>query len=347
MNRWGTSIFLALAATPLMAAAQSNVTLYGRLDASVNYQRYSGTATRGSDSLTAVSSDTSFWGLRGSEDLGGGLRAYFKMESQFQIDTGAQGNPSVLFNREAYVGLGSSQYGQIQLGSQFAPAIWLSLKTDPFLRSNLGHNATLFQGPPNGYAIVYDNAIQYLTPTIGGFSGRVMASAGEGGLGPNWSASADYKGQSLYMGFVYDDYEFPGALVGRPGTNVDSHTFALAATYALPAVKLHAWAQWNKVSGLDKVKGYMLGMTVPVGRGEVRASVQLRDAGSADTTLFAAGYFHLLSKRTTLYGVVGKLNNEGPVAFGMLPSRAEGLARGFPAAGEDVAGIQLGIRHLF
>ncbi|MES2944835.1 MAG: porin, partial [Pseudomonadota bacterium] len=68
----------AVAAVPLSAHAQSTVTLYGRLNVGVQHLSYSATPTRASSSLTAITSDASLWGLRGTEDLGGGSRAYFK-----------------------------------------------------------------------------------------------------------------------------------------------------------------------------------------------------------------------------------------------------------------------------
>lgn len=348
MNRWTSASAIAvLSALPIAASAQSNVTLYGRLDASVNHQRYSGTPTRSSDDLTALSSDTSLWGLRGSEDLGDGLRAYFKLESGFQIDSGLQSGATAYWNRETYVGLGVSQYGQIQLGSQFAPAVWLSAKTDPFLRSNLGTHTSLMQGGARGYAVQFDNAVQYVSPDLNGFGARFFVAAREGGPGRQWSASGDYKRGPFYVGLAYDDNRIAGALIGQPGTVANSRTLSLGATYTFAPVKLHGWIQQNRISGQGNVNGYMLGVTVPLGLGEIRASLQRRDAGGPDTNLAAAGYFYFLSKRTTLYGVVAKLTNDETAQLGMWPARAEGQLRGFPGPGEDVTGLQVGVRHTF
>ncbi|MEK6293916.1 MAG: porin, partial [Paraburkholderia tropica] len=99
------------------AHAQSSVTLYGLIDAGVTYANNSG-----GHSLWKASSGTvngSRWGLRGSEDLGGGLKAIFTLESGFNIMNGAAGQSSRMFGRQAFVGLASNQFGAVTLGRQY------------------------------------------------------------------------------------------------------------------------------------------------------------------------------------------------------------------------------------
>src|ERR1700751_1206050 len=108
--RWSLSII------PLMslcgaAYAQSSVTLYGLIDEGVNF-----TNNAGSGSAVQVrSGDTSGsrWGVRGDEDLGGGLSAIFRLESGFNASNGQLGEGGRLFGRQAYVGLQSQQYGTL------------------------------------------------------------------------------------------------------------------------------------------------------------------------------------------------------------------------------------------
>jgi len=211
---------------PLIASAQqaaSSVTLYGLLDASVNFQKFSATATRAASSGRSLSSDTSRFGLRGSEDLGGGMRAYFKMESGFNIDTGTQSSPTAFWNRETLVGLSHPSWGSVQMGSQFTPSLWLTTKTDPFGRAGSGALFTLFQAGgaagPRGYAVQHNNAIQYLTPNLGGVVGRLLVATSEGvaPFGNPVSASVEYGAGRLFIGAAYDRLNTAGAAAGQPG----------------------------------------------------------------------------------------------------------------------------------
>nr|WP_015585977.1 porin [Comamonas sp. 7D-2]AGJ70625.1 BhbC [Comamonas sp. 7D-2] len=185
-----TSLMAACLLAPLTALAQSagpsssSVQLYGRLDAAVNSVRISGAGATPASQRSFLSSDTSRWGVRGTEDLGGGLQAFFKLESGFNVDTGVQANAAQYFNRETLVGLRDTNYGTLQLGSQFTPNIAMSLRVDPFQRSGMGAMLTLFQrgGPAGilGYPAMHNNAVQYISPSFNGIVGKAMYATNEG-----------------------------------------------------------------------------------------------------------------------------------------------------------------------
>ena len=138
-----TLLAMALSAAVAPAAfAQTNVTLYGIVDAGIEYARLSdggGNAFRVQPGIQSCNR----WGLRGTEDLGGGLKAIFTLEAGFNIDTGAFGNngavtnsPAVgalegqgAFGRRAFVGL-ESGFGQIYLGRDYTPGFWVALNSD-------------------------------------------------------------------------------------------------------------------------------------------------------------------------------------------------------------------------
>jgi general bacterial porin, GBP family len=110
------AIAAAVAATFASASyAQSSVTLYGIVDAGFTYT----TNINGNNSfaLTSGNVQTSRWGLRGAEDLGGGLKTIFTLESGFNVTNGQQNGS--LFNRQSFVGLTQAQYGTLTLGRQF------------------------------------------------------------------------------------------------------------------------------------------------------------------------------------------------------------------------------------
>lgn len=355
--------FLAFVAVlPGYAWSQSansgpTIELYGRLDASVNLHRYSATPARPGQNASFVSSDTSYWGVRGTEDLGGGSRAYFKLENGFNVDTGAMSNPTTLFNREAFVGLGHASYGSIQLGSQWSPSLLLTAKVDPFRRSNTGAILTLFQqggaAGPRGYPGQYNNSIQYLSPTVGGFFGRVLVATNEGAsqFGYPKSLSLEYTQGRLFAGVVYDRLNTAGSAVGRPTVAaVTNSTVSAGATYRFDLFKVHGYYLKNKIEGTTGMTGGMLGVSVPVGAGEIQATVQRRnvdDVANSDAQLVAVQYMHSLSKRTSLYVGVGHQKNDGNANFGIWPSRLDAASAGVPAAGANVNAYQMGIRHIF
>jgi predicted porin len=350
MKKTMLTLAAAAAAIPFSTHAQSSVTLYGRMNVGIEHLSYSATPTRASSSLTALTSDASLWGLRGSEDLGGGNRAYFKVESGFQVDTGVLSTATQLFSRESYVGLANPGLGSLQLGSQWAPGLWQSLRADPFQRFGPGGQAYLLQ-VQRGYTLRYDNAIQYLTPKLGGFSGRLYHALAEGqATGKANAASIDYENGPLYVGAYIEQSRVGAATVGLTGAAVSSRTTSLAAAYDFTSVKLHAQAQTNRVDGLANVNGYLLGVTVPVGAGQIRASYLRKDATNADASTLGVGYWYLLSKRTTLYANVARLSNKGAAAaYRMGPALPEQGALGAagPVAGQNATGVHIGMMHSF
>ncbi len=103
------------------AFAQSSVTLYGLVDTAIRYQTNAGANGKDVVGMTVGPETHSRWGLRGSEDLGGGLAAIFRLENGFEVNTGSLHQPNTLFSRQAYVGLKSDKYGELTFGNQYAP----------------------------------------------------------------------------------------------------------------------------------------------------------------------------------------------------------------------------------
>ncbi len=210
----------AAAALSLVSAsvmAQSTVTLYGLIDAAVTYttKQPAGSVTR----VDAGQLATSRWGMRGSEDLGGGQKAFFNLESTLINDTGASGlgfgggtagGTSVsLFDRAALVGM-SGGFGSVSLGRQNILGVDSIGLADPIGLSHPGSGnpnvafSALNQGAiynsfgtnGGGAALRQNNSIRYLTPVFGGaFGGALMYAAGEQ---PGSTAKSSYQGISGY-----------------------------------------------------------------------------------------------------------------------------------------------------
>jgi predicted porin len=160
--------------TPALAQQGSNVTIYGVLDLGYEYVNHVGTAD---DHASRVSQGkgTSYWGLRGREDLGGGLRAIFNLESGFAADTGVLGHGGRLFGRQSYVGL-EGGFGRISLGRQYTMKWWATRMGNTF--GTGAHGLTsLDEGISNPRQ---DNAILYLSPKIKGFQAGASYSFGRG-----------------------------------------------------------------------------------------------------------------------------------------------------------------------
>jgi predicted porin len=327
--------------------AQSNVTIYGLIDMSVNYAQFGSTATKPSQHIYTLTNDSSRLGFRGTEDLGGGMRAFFKLETGVALDTGVAGTTTQFWSRESYVGMGDNRLGSVQLGSMFGPELWSSGKVDPFGRFGLGAILSLLQGSPRGWATSYNNAVQYLTPDIYGLAGRLMVAASEGlATGKMYAGSLEYTEGQLYAVVNYDRVGVTAAAVGLAGSSIpNSTTVSGGATYDFRVLKLAAWLQTNRVNNAPNANSYMVGATVPAGPGEFRGSYAHRSLSNADASLGALGYFYRLSKRTTVFTQVAHVNNSGTAAFGLGPARVEEAP--LLAAGRDGNAIQVGVHTLF
>ncbi len=150
------------------AQAETSVTLYGIVDLGVGYQKIKGQGLDTSRTgLIDGAQSGSRWGLRGSEDLGGGLRATFVLESGFNPRTGRSAQGTRLFGRQATIGLASDAWGEITAGRRTNVASQFFSSIDPFGagfgQANIGTAFSVAN------TLRYDNVIQYTTPSIGGF----------------------------------------------------------------------------------------------------------------------------------------------------------------------------------
>jgi predicted porin len=350
----GVFALLALAAMqPSMAQSSgSSVVLYGRIDSSIESTRFAATPRAPAQHVIDEAKDTSYWGFRGVEDLGDGMAAYFKLESGFYPDTGVSNSATAFFSRESYIGLRGG-LGSVQLGSQYSPALLLTIHEDPFQRVTNGSNLNLMQSSAGiqsrGYTSVVNNAIHYISPDLNGFTARAMYGFGESAsepkdLGNYLSAGAEYIKGPLYLGLTYEDLKTAGT---TPGSIRVNKTYTLGTTYDFNVVKLHGYLLRNSIDNAGDVNGYSLGLTAPVGSGIVRAAYAARktngDAGSK-STVASIGYTYYLSKTTSLYTTYSSLHNGDTANVGLLPSTR---TYGIPALGQDIQGFELGMRVMF
>jgi predicted porin len=313
----------ALSAIAGAAQAQSTVTLYGRLDAAVASVKTetTGAAPVASITQTGINSsdlNSTFWGLKGSEDLGGGLKAIFKLESRFQIDTGV--GTAGMFDREANVGF-EGNFGSVKLGR--TPTVFDDLQGS--VNAVFGSNFKTAQNVADAtgvkdYIGTFSNSIKFNSATYGGFSGALQYGFGENknitatdvnnasvintaGTATNAvSLSVKYAAGPLLVGYGYQAEKQALAAAGTQDTRKFN---LLGASYDFGVVKLTGDYATAK-DAARKDKAYQLGVVVPVGAFAFAAGyTQEKSTGTGVADLEGKGFnlvaTYDLSKRTTLY----------------------------------------------
>ena len=338
----------ALLAAAGAAQAQSSVKLYGYLEASVGSFEDFNFGTLTTDRATKVESGnmmTSFFGLSGSEDLGGGLKAEFVLEAFLAGDTGASvsnlagiANNSGFFGRGSWVGL-SGDFGRVALGQYDNAFFTMGLLYNPF-GSSLTFAPTMVSyysgsgAATLGYDTGWVNSITYETPNFGGFTASLQFAPKEtsaGGDAKNaYALSAAYNAGPLSVMGVYTSSGNTGSAAY---TKVQKN-FGLGASYNFGVAKLSA--QYSQVkdetAGADgKAKFFQIGAEVPVtDAGKVLVSygqTKYDDFSVADGKLkqFSLGYDHSLSKRS---GVYAALTTKKLTGFGFSDESANTFAVG-------------------
>jgi len=232
----------ALGAFSAAAHAQSSVTLYGSLDAGIAYVNNAGGHSAWLQSSSLLSN--TYFGLKGAEDLGGGMKAIFKLESGFNLSNGKFSNNSTMFNRQAYVGIESAQYGTLTLGKQYDSVVdYLS----PLSLAGQAGVVNLAAHPLNndniGAQYSINNAVKYESANYSGFHfGGLYGFSNDPGQFANgraWSVGAGYAAGPLTVAAAYDqtNTDTNAAVNGSAAATVPlggnvKRTFGVGANYA-------------------------------------------------------------------------------------------------------------------
>lgn len=348
---------IALAA--LMAAgaasAQSSVTLFGILD--VGISRYS---MSGGDRVTVMSSgayNSSRLGLRGTEDLGGGMSASFWLEGQLANDEGngfAQGG-GLNFQRRSTVSL-AGNWGELRLGRDYNPTFWNLTVFDPFgvlgVGGNVGHKVrSVTEGGPY---VRSSNMVQYFLPAnLGGFYGQISYAFDEQlstlntDEGRYWGGRVGYASGPFNVAASYGKRQ--GASPARANERPDMRDWNIGGQWDFGMAKLMGVYDNVKYSFLgsdDTLKSFVVGGLIPVGAGEVRLSygqAKMTTAGDdPKMRQLAFGYVHNLSKRTALYATYARVTNKNGANL-----RIQGGPAPVGLENHSSSGFDLGIRHSF
>lgn len=285
---------IALAAVASTAAfAQSTVTLSGTVDTGME-KRWSGDPL----SMSPSRNGNNNWTISGAEDLGGGLKATFKVSTTFDSSMSTAGTATAaqtIGNNDMYVGL-EGGFGALRLGRSFDPVFSHTLTANG-TKGVTGYNSvgtTL-----NSRGVYVANQVLYITPNFSGFQGTVSY------------APSEIAGQSAHTGFGLRYATGPLALTlaasKAAGINQKNVT-QLGAAYDFGVARvLFTWQDNGNVAS-NQDNGWALGVTAPVGPGLVYASYDSKEFAGTDGRTFLAGYKYFLSKRTTLYVQLANAN---------------------------------------
>ncbi|WP_051971662.1 porin [Massilia sp. 9096] len=319
------------------AQAQTNVQVYGLVGS------YFGSIKRSDnvDRTTVVGSGgltTSWWGIRGSEDLGDGTKAIFQLEQFFQPDTGGAGRSPTDptgFSRSGWVGL-SGSYGQLTIGRHTSPYYVSMQMVNPF-GSSVVFSPLVVQSYVASFSntvigdTVWNNVIQYVAPTVGGLSTTIVYAPGE------VAGNSSVNNAGVHLRYVHD--KLTAVLSAQrvrtaavaPSTGQEAYLAGMA--YDAGWAKLYASAQAtdNAVTNI-RSRTWQLGTSVPVTAGGsilVSWAHTTQDnpkavVGTHDTA--GLGYDYFMSRRTDVY-------------LTYLYDHIEGKVKGNSYA--------LGIRHTF
>ncbi|MBC8724721.1 porin [Paraburkholderia sp. 31.1] len=342
------------------AHAQSSVTLYGIVDSGVTYVTHAVTSQGSSGTQVALGTGNrlnSRWGFTGKEDLGGGLRAIFTLESGMSMNTGALQQGGRLFGRQAFVGLESDRYGAMMLGRQMTPMYRYFLALDPLGYSSYGLSAQDAQ-----FVGRADNAVSYLGH-VGPFELNALYSlgydavtynvpvAGSFRVGKQYDIGGRYVQGPLNLTFVYEQRQ--GSAIASSGDS--ERRYVAGGSYQIGKATLYGGYELL----LNDVRS-TLAASPP--QSMAFAGVRYRVAPALD--LAAATYYHAyrqvdahalstgvnadywLSKRTALYTDITYVINSSKAALSAT-GWATSVATTTVKTGANQLAVAVGVLHKF
>lgn len=351
MNFARTGVAIAIAVLSMAAQAQTNVQLYGLMDAGVEYVNKVRVGGVGSETdsmvrLQSGSAQSSRFGLRGREDLGNDLSAVFALESGLSIDTGTLGQGGRLFGRSAYVALNHKTLGELQLGRETTAVYDYGVLYDPITASR--YSAVVFEP---GFVGRADNAVKY----VGKFGGLRIGSQYSLGYDSLIAGGSEVPGASrigkevgLHVSYAIGAAEF-GVVYDRQNgvsaaTQLDTtKRAAVGAVYKIAPLKL--FASYERLTSETRLASrdtnlYWVGAQYGAGAWTYSGALYFNDPdGDANRSdMLAVLVSYALSKRTDIYTELAFMKNQDAAMLGM---------GGAVNPGDRQGGAIIGIRHRF
>jgi len=334
------------------ALAQSSVTLYGVADAGLaTVSNKAGKRETFQDSGRLMSSR---FGFRGSEDLGGGLRANFVLESGLNLTTGTSTSPTAFFNRQSLLGLSSTSAGSFTLGRQYTPIYdhLILLSGAPTFGvaggavdgiANGASSAARFDNTIGGTRI--DSSFKYVSPVFSGFKANAMLALDEGGArGRYVSAGLGYANGPLTLGGAFHRSDCKKTAPCNGTTVADDEMLGIGGGYDFRAAKVGV--VYTRQKNAKNVRGndadvFSVLAQVPVDLWIFSVGYQrLNDKSALDQDLrqFNLGAQYNISKRTAAYAFYTnqKVDNGGKAGMALISSSDNRQNQ-----------LSMGLRHVF
>lgn len=298
--------------------AQSSVTLYGRVNTTVEHQKV------GDVSTTVLQNNSSRFGFKGTEDLGGGLKAGFQLESGFDSSTGAPNN-ATFFGRQSEVNL-SGNFGMVRLGNYTSEAWLATVDYVSMHNHDTGTSSDALATEPNGVFVA--NKIGYRAPAFGGLTleGAVNLHEQVAGGKNGYDLAANYDLNALHL----------GAGFSKKG---DDKQLGLRALYTFGAFTVGGYYQRSDEAVKGTRNNFRLAGMYSMGASEFHLNVgraaKWENVANSAATQYTLAYNYNLSKRTKVYAFYTKVNNSAGADYMT------------GAAGVDFSSIAMGIRHNF
>ncbi|WP_082855228.1 porin [Paraburkholderia phytofirmans] len=347
-------------------ALPSTITLYGIVDTGVEYVTNVGA---GGKSLARMPTNTaglpSRWGVRGQENLGDGLLAIFVLESGFAPNNGTLGQGGRLFGRQAFVGL-SGGWGTLTLGRQYTmlawglvdadllgPAVFASASLDSYLANARADNSIAYRGTFSGvtvgamYSFGRDGANGGPSPAGTNCAGQ---TAGDSRACREWSALLKYDASSFGVALAADQIRGgPGAFGGLTSSSLSDTRLSANGYFNVGRLKVGGGLLHRNNEGsaaTPKSDLWYLGAAYTltpswIVDGEAFRITFKNSDNKATMGVVRATY--VLSKRTTVYAMGGRIYNGGSLAL----SISGGGPGSTPPPGGAQTGVMMGMRHAF
>nr|WP_255593041.1 porin [Bordetella sp. BOR01] len=354
--RFGASVCLAGAAAPALA---DNVTLYGVVDSYIGAINSSG---RTEKSVDSGGLQVSRFGLMGSEDLGGGTRAVFRLEGGFNTNNGNASVAGQMFGRQAWVGFANNDWGEFRIGKQNSVFFNMLGKIAAFYGGTFGAGL----GTQSGYNFRNNNDISYSSPRWHGWRLETHYALGDSyrhsQAGRVWQAAIEYQNGPYYFLAAHVDNTLPGATDDLYDGTRNRQT-AIGGSYDFDPVTVYLGYFKNEQTdgSIDKdlysiSVAFDLTAADQLSLGWTYIDVKADNAntdpstfgGSSHANHYGIMYLHRLSKRTTLYAAGAWIDNGEGLRYAIGAAQAPSADwRNRPLAGDATRGVQFGIRHVF
>ena len=351
-------------APAVMAQSANPVTLYGRAWVMFNSVKADGGANALSTRNTVVN-ESSLIGVRGTEDLGGGLKAFFQLEMGFDPADNATGagalspppattplsiNNSPVTGRNSAVGL-QGGFGSILLGRWDTPFKLSAIIADPYAQNTIGNQLAIIN--TGGFNRREVNSVQYWSPTMGGFAFRGMYSANEGkqNVAPfanpsNSGFSVAYATGPVTVNYAYEKHKDQRGAAIAAGVRETGHN--VSGVFVFGPLKFSLEGQRIESTDRSDKKAYYGGVTYTAGKNEFMfATGKVKDGAiptaiQPTTKLATVGYNYNFSRRTTFMARWVTLKNNAVANLALNASELPGFA-----VDNDPKGFGAGFRHTF